>query len=42
MKEEQRIKEELEEKLNKCEKKENQLIEKISQTKQGILNVKIN
>eukprot|EP00340_Litonotus_pictus_P001651 CAMPEP_0170515072 /NCGR_PEP_ID=MMETSP0209-20121228/1555_1 /TAXON_ID=665100 ORGANISM="Litonotus pictus, Strain P1" /NCGR_SAMPLE_ID=MMETSP0209 /ASSEMBLY_ACC=CAM_ASM_000301 /LENGTH=229 /DNA_ID=CAMNT_0010799399 /DNA_START=27 /DNA_END=716 /DNA_ORIENTATION=- len=42
MKEEQMMKEDLEDKLNNCEKKESELIEKISQTKQGILNVKIN
>ena len=42
MKEEMKLKEELEEKLNVCEKKEGELIDKISQTKQGILNVKIN
>lgn len=42
MKEESQMKEVLEEKLQICEKKEGELIEKISQTKQGILNVKIN
>lgn len=41
MREEMKLKEELEEKLNVCEKREGELIEKISQTKQGILNVKI-
>ncbi len=40
MKEEQKLRESLEEKLQVCEKKENQLIEKITQTKRGILNLK--
>jgi chromosome segregation ATPase len=40
MKEEPKVKEELEDKLNKCEIKESNLIEKISQTKQGLNSTK--
>ena len=40
MKEEEKLREELEQKMTQCEIKEGELIEKISQTKQTILSAK--